>query len=38
VLIDHIGYPLTITVAALVGLVFTVLIGRRWRASVWQAR
>jgi hypothetical protein len=38
VLIDRLGYPLTITVAALVGLVFTVLIGRRWRASVWHLR
>jgi MFS family permease len=38
VLIDRIGYPSTITVAALLGLVFTVLIGVRWRASIWWGR
>jgi MFS family permease len=37
-LIDRLGYPVTITVAALLGLVFTILIGVRWRASVWQPR
>jgi predicted MFS family arabinose efflux permease len=37
-LIDRLGYPLTITVAALLGLAFTVLIGVRWRGSVWQPR
>jgi predicted MFS family arabinose efflux permease len=38
VLIARWGYPLTITVAALLGLAFTVLIGVRWRASVWRPR
>ncbi len=37
-LIDFVGYPLTVTIAALLGLTFTVLIGVRWRASVWQWR
>jgi MFS family permease len=36
VLIDRLGYPSTITVAAVIGLVFTVLIGFRWRPSIWQ--
>jgi MFS family permease len=36
VLIDHIGYPLTITVLAGSGLLVTVLIGIRWRASMWH--
>jgi len=36
VLIEHIGYPLTISAASAIGLVFTVLIGIRWRASMWQ--
>jgi hypothetical protein len=35
-LIERIGYPLTITALAVVGLVFTVLIGVRWRASMWH--
>ena len=38
VLIERIGYPLTISVLSLVGLVFTLLIGIRWRASLWQRR
>jgi Na+/melibiose symporter-like transporter len=38
VLIELIGYPLTISVSAALGLVFTLLIGIRWRASVWHAR
>jgi MFS family permease len=36
ILIERIGYPLTITALALVGLVFTILIGIRWRTSMWQ--
>jgi predicted MFS family arabinose efflux permease len=36
VLIDRIGYPATITLAAALGLVSTVLIGLRWRASIWE--
>jgi len=35
-LIERIGYPLTITVSAGLGLLFTILIGARWRASMWQ--
>jgi predicted MFS family arabinose efflux permease len=38
VLIETIGYPLTITIAAGLGLLFTVLIGIRWRTSMWQGR
>jgi predicted MFS family arabinose efflux permease len=36
ILIERIGYPSTISVFATVGLVFTLLIGIRWRASLWQ--
>jgi predicted MFS family arabinose efflux permease len=35
-LIERIGYALTISVFALVGLLFTLLIGIKWRASLWQ--
>jgi len=35
VLIERLGYPLTITVSAAVGLLVTVLIAIRWRAAVW---
>ena len=35
-LIDRIGYPPTITVAALLGLVGTIVIGVRWRHAVWR--
>jgi predicted MFS family arabinose efflux permease len=35
-LIERIGYPLTITASAALGLACTVLIGARWRASLWQ--
>ncbi len=38
VLIDRIGYPATISAFAAVGLVFTLLIGLRWRTSLWQRR
>ena len=38
VLIERIGYAATISVFAGVGLVFTLLIGIRWRASIWQRR
>jgi MFS family permease len=38
VLIERVGYPLTISILSLVGLVFTLLIGIRWRASLWQRR
>jgi len=37
VLIERIGYPLTITAAAAVGLLVTLLIGIKWRATMWQA-
>jgi MFS family permease len=36
-LIERIGYPLTITAAAAAGLLVTLLIGIKWRASMWQA-
>src|SRR5712664_3048717 len=35
-LIERIGYPLTISVSAAVGLLFTLLIGIKWRASMWE--
>ena len=38
VLIEQIGYPLTITASAALGLACTVLIGARWRASLWRRR
>jgi MFS family permease len=37
-LIERIGYPLTITALVAVGLLFTVLIGVRWRAAMWQRK
>jgi MFS family permease len=37
-LIERIGYPLTISLSASLGLLFTVLIGLRWRASIWTRR
>jgi hypothetical protein len=37
-LIERVGYPLTITASAAVGLLLTVLIGTRWRASLWHPR
>jgi predicted MFS family arabinose efflux permease len=37
-LIERLGYPWTITIAAAVGLVCTVWIGVRWRASAWYSR
>ena len=36
VLIERVGYSPTITVYCVIGLVFTLLIGIRWRASMWQ--
>ena len=35
-LIERIGYPLTVTALAVVGLAFTVLIGIKWRAAMWR--
>jgi predicted MFS family arabinose efflux permease len=35
-LIERIGYPLTVSASAAVGLLFTLLIGLKWRASMWQ--
>jgi hypothetical protein len=37
-LIERIGYPLTISAFCTVGLLFTFLIGMKWRASIWQPR
>jgi len=36
--IERIGYPLTISLSATLGLLFTFLIGLRWRASIWTRR
>jgi MFS family permease len=36
VLIERIGYPLTISLCAAIGLLFTLLIGMKWRASMWR--
>jgi MFS family permease len=38
VLVEHIGYSLTLTLASGVGLVFTALIAVRWRGSLWDRR
>jgi hypothetical protein len=35
-LVDRVGYRLTITAAAALGLAVTTLIGFRWRARIWQ--
>jgi MFS family permease len=35
-LIERIGYPLTVTALAAVGLALTVFIGVRWRAAMWR--
>jgi hypothetical protein len=35
-LIERLGYALTISVFAAVGLLFTLAIGLKWRASLWQ--
>jgi MFS family permease len=37
-LIERIGYPLTISASSAIGLAFTLLIGFRWRASLWHRR
>ena len=34
---DGTGFTATVTLYGVVGLVFTVLIGLRWRAHVWHA-
>jgi predicted MFS family arabinose efflux permease len=34
-LIEWLGYPPTISLMSAVGLIFTLLIGIRWRASLW---
>jgi MFS family permease len=38
VLIERVGYPVTISISAALGLLFTLLIGVRWRASLWHRR
>jgi hypothetical protein len=38
VLIERIGFPLTIGALTTIGLTFTILIGVRWRASLWHRR
>ncbi len=37
-LIEGLGYPLTVAAYAGIGLVLTVFIGARWRASIWRRR
>jgi len=37
ILIGRVGYPLTITATATMSLVVTLLIGIRWRASMWHS-
>ena len=36
--IERVGYSWTISACCAVGLVFTLLIGFRWRASMWQSK
>jgi hypothetical protein len=36
-LVERLGFPAAISLYCTIGLAFTVLIGVRWRASVWQA-
>jgi MFS family permease len=36
-LVERLGFPLAISLYCVIGLVLTVAIGVRWRASVWQA-
>jgi hypothetical protein len=38
VLVERLGYPATISVSAALGLLLTLVIGVRWRASMWQRR
>lgn len=35
-LVERLGYPVAISLYCTLGLLFTVLIGVRWRASVWE--
>ncbi len=35
-LIERVGYPPTITAATALGLLLTIVIGIRWRASMWR--
>jgi MFS family permease len=37
-LIERVGYASTITASSTLGLLFTVLIGIQWRATMWQRR
>jgi len=37
-LIEHIGSGPTISALSAIGLALTLLIGIRWRASMWQGR
>jgi MFS family permease len=37
-LIERLGYPTTVSVSCAVGLGLTLLIGVRWRASLWPGR
>jgi len=35
-LIERIGFAMTISALSAIGIVFTLLIGIRWRATMWQ--
>ena len=37
-LIERVGYSMTISIFCGVGLLFTLLIGIRWRDSMWQRK
>jgi len=37
-LIERLGYSLTISAFSRAGLLFTLVIGIKWRASLWQRR
>jgi MFS family permease len=37
-LIERVGYPATLSLSAALGLLFTIVIAVRWRASLWQRR
>jgi MFS family permease len=36
-LVDWLGFPATVTICGAIGLSSTLLIGARWRASMWHA-
>jgi hypothetical protein len=36
-LIERLGFPVTIAASCTIGLIFTSLIGLRWRHALWHA-